>query len=74
MKYIIKDLEKMTGQEIRDCAEYVVGSDLPYEQKIESLNILLEEINARAKKISKKYNKRHYTFKLEDLNFKEEKS
>ena len=33
MKYIIKDLEKMTGQEIRDCAEYVVGSDLPYEQK-----------------------------------------
>lgn len=73
MKYIIKDLDKMTGQEIRDCAQYVVGSDLPHEQKLESLNILLDEINARAKKISKKYNKRHYPFTLEDLNFKEEK-
>lgn len=73
MKYIIKDLDKMTGQEIRDCAEHVISSDLPDEQKVDSLNILLEEINRRAKKISKKYNKRHYPFTLEDLNFKEKK-
>lgn len=73
MSYIIKDLDKMTGQEIRDCAEHIVQTNLPHEQKIDSLNILLEEINRRAKKISKKHNKRHYPFTLEDLNFKEKK-